>query len=275
MTSQPADLATSELPVGPFEAALRSGREQGRKLLVPYVTGGLGSDWVDVVRACAAAGADAVEVGIPFSDPVMDGPTIQLASERALQQGATPISVVDALRGVAADCGIPLAVMTYYNIAFRAGHERFTQSLAGAGIAGAILPDLPLDEVGPWAAAADEAGVETILLAAPTAPDERLPRICARARGFVYAIGLLGVTGERDSLAETAKVIAKRLKAVTDKPVLVGVGVSNAAQAVDVCDVADGVVVGSALVRRLLDGAGPEGAGAFVAELRAALDRSL
>lgn len=256
---------------GPLETALRAGRAAGRKLLVPYVTGGLGEDWTDAVRAVADAGADAVEVGIPFSDPVMDGPVIQAASERALAAGTTPDRVLDGLRGI--DAGVPLAIMTYYNICFRLGHERFARSLLDAGVSAAILPDLPLEEVGPWAVVADEVGIETVLLAAPTAPDERLPRICARSRGFVYAVGLLGVTGERATLAASATVIAARLKAVTDLPVLVGVGVSDAAQAVEACEVADGVVIGSAVVRRLLDGEGPAGVGAFVGEVRAALDR--
>jgi tryptophan synthase alpha chain len=254
---------------GRLETTLRSARDAGRKLLVPYVTGGLGA-WTDVVRAIADAGADACEVGIPFSDPVMDGPTIQAASERALAGGATPVSILSALRGI--DAGIPLAVMTYYNIAFRMGHERFASSLVEAGVEAAILPDLPLEEIEPWATVADRAGVETVLLAAPTAPDERLPRICARARGFVYGVGLLGVTGERVHLALSAKEIAVRLKAVTDLPVLVGVGISTPEQAAEVCEVADGVVVGSALVHRLLDGASPEQAAAFIGEFRRALD---
>jgi tryptophan synthase alpha chain len=254
----------------PLEASLRAARDSGRKLLVPYITGGLGDEWTEVLRALAAAGADAAEVGIPFSDPVMDGPVIQRASERALAAGATPASILDELRDV--DAGIPLAVMTYYNIAFRMGHERFARSLQAAGVGGAVLPDLPLEEVGPWAEVADAEGVETVMLAAPTAPDERLPRICARARGFVYAVGLLGVTGERDELATTAVVMAKRLKAVTDLPVLVGVGVSTPDQAAEVCAEADGVVVGSALVRRLLAGAGPEGAATLMREFREALD---
>jgi tryptophan synthase alpha chain len=139
-------------------------------------------------------------------------------------------------------------------------------------VAGAIVPDLPFEEVGPWAQAADDAGVETILLAAPTASDERLARICERSRGWVYGVGLLGVTGERDELARSALEMARRLKSVTDKPVLIGVGVSNAEQAAEVAAVADGVIVGSALVRRLLDGGGAEAAGAFVSELRAGLD---
>jgi tryptophan synthase alpha chain len=178
--------------------------------------------------------------------------------------------VLEELRTI--DAGVPLAVMTYYNLAFHMGHERFAASLADAGVAAAILPDLPLEEVGPWATAADAAGVETVLLAAPTAPDERLPLVVARARGFVYAVGLLGVTGERDALAASSLVIARRLKDITDKPVLVGVGVSTAEQAVEVSSVADGVVIGSALMRRVIEGAGPIGAGRFVAEVRSALD---
>jgi tryptophan synthase alpha chain len=256
--------------IGPLEARLRFSRDAGRKLLVPYVTGGY-PGWERAVEACAAAGADAIEVGIPFSDPVIDGPTIQEASERALAEGATPQGIVGELRDLDTG-GVPTVVMTYYNTVHRYGHERFARSLVEAGVAGAIVPDLPLEEVAPWADAADAAGVETILLAAPTGSDERLARICARSRGWVYGIGLLGVTGERASLARSALDIARRLKAVTDKPVLVGIGVSDAAQAAEVAAVADGVIVGSALVRRLLGGGGAEAAGAFVAELRAGLD---
>ncbi|MCC5951213.1 MAG: tryptophan synthase subunit alpha [Acidimicrobiia bacterium] len=258
------------MSVGALEQTLRHQRSAGRKLLVPYVTGGLGDDWLDTVRALADAGADAIEVGIPFSDPVMDGPVIQAASEAALAKGATPHSITDALRR--ADVGVPVVVMTYYNIAFHAGLDRFAHTLQSSQVAAAILPDLPLEEAGPWTAAADRHDVETVLLAAPTAPDERLPLICERARGFVYAVGLLGVTGERTELARSSLVIAERCKAVTDKPVLVGVGVSDAAQAVEVCSVADGVVIGSAVVRRMLDGEGPAGVAAFVASVRAALD---
>ena len=266
------DLTVPSAPAEPgaLEVILRQRRAAGHKLLVPYVTGGLGTDWPEVVRAVADAGADAIEIGIPFSDPVMDGPIIQSASEQALAGGATPGGILDELASV--DAGVPLAVMTYYNIAFRMGLERFARTLAASGVAAAILPDLPFEEVGPWAVRADAAGVETVLLAAPTAPDDRLPRVCARARGFVYAVGLLGVTGERDALAASSLVIARRLKAVTDKPVLVGVGISSAAQAVEVCAEADGVVIGSALMRRVLDGAGPLGAAEFIGSVRRALD---
>ncbi|MDQ6798135.1 MAG: tryptophan synthase subunit alpha [Actinomycetota bacterium] len=249
---------------------LRAKRDAGRKLLVPYVTGGLGPDWLEVVRAVAAAGADAIEIGIPFSDPVMDGPVIQEASARALAAGATPAGLVAELGR--ADVDVPLVVMTYYNLVFRAGHRRFARSLAEAGVAGAILPDLPLEELGDWARAADDAGIATILLAAPTTPHDRLVSLCARSRGWIYGIGLMGVTGERSTLASSTTLMGTRLKAVTDLPVLIGVGVSTAEQAVAAASSADGVIVGSALVRRLLEGAGPDGAAAFVGELRTALD---
>ena len=257
---------------GALETALRGRRDSGGNCLVPYLTGGLGDDWLETICAVAGAGADAIEIGVPFSDPVMDGTVIQQANDRALADGATPQSILAAVRGAAADIGVPTAVMTYVNIAHHMGYERFASSLAAAGISGCILPDLPLEEVGEWAGCADAAGVETVLLAAPTAPDERLPRICARSRGFVYGVGLVGITGMREELAASATRTAARLKAVTDRPVLVGVGVSTPAQAAEVCEVADGAVVGSAIVARMLEGAGPEGVAALVAEFRAALD---
>jgi tryptophan synthase alpha chain len=194
---------------------------------------------------------------------------IQLASQRALEGGATPVSVLDGARQL--DVDIPLAVMCYYNTIHHAGHRRFAHLLVEAGIAAAIVPDLPLEESRPWCESADSEGIETIMLAAPTAPDERLPRIAARARGFVYSVGLLGVTGERQSLAASATSLAARLKAVTDVPVLVGVGVSNAAQAREAVAVADGVIQGASVVRRLMDN-GPDAVGDYVAEVRAAIN---
>jgi len=162
--------------------------------------------------------------------------------------------------------------MTYYNLVYRAGHQRMAGMLADAGVTGAIIPDLPLEEVGPWAEAADAAGVATVLLVAPSTPPERIEAICRRSRGFVYGVGRMGVTGEQATLAGSARQVAARIEAVTDVPVCIGIGVSSPEQAVAVCEVADGVVVGSALVRRLLEGEGPEGAAQFVSSLRKALD---
>jgi tryptophan synthase alpha chain len=250
---------------------LRATRDAGRKLLVPYMTGGLGGPaWVEALQAMIAGGADAVEIGIPFSDPVMDGPTIQEASQAALDGGATPPKILDSLRGI--DIGVPLVAMTYYNLAFRSGHERFASSLVEAGITGAILPDLPLEESAEWEATAAEHGVAAVLLASPVTPEDRLQQIAARSRGYVYGVSLMGVTGERASVVSSAAEMGKRLKAATDTPVLIGFGVSTPDQAVEVARNADGVIVGSALLRLLLDGKGPDAVADAVAKMREALD---
>ena len=255
-----------------LEKHLRAHRDAGRKLLVAYVTGGLGDSWPHAILAAAAAGADAIEVGIPFSDPVIDGPTIQEASARALAGGATPGSILDQVGRI--EPGVPLVAMTYYNLVFRAGHRRFARMLAERGVTGAIVPDLPLEESVDWEAEAADAGVATVLLAAPVTPDARLARICERSRGFVYAVSRMGTTGERAQVAASAAVLARRCRALTDRPVLLGLGISTPEQAVAACAEADGVVVGSAIVRRLLDGRGPDEVAAFVSDLREALDHS-
>jgi tryptophan synthase alpha chain len=255
---------------GVLETHLRARRDAGRKLLVPYVTGGLGTDWTEVVRAYAAAGADAIEVGIPFSDPVMDGPTIQEASEAALEQGANLPAILTALRDV--DAGVPLVVMTYVNLVFHAGYERFAAEAVASGVSGVILPDLPMEELGEWEPHAKAAGLATVQLASPLTPDERLARLCRRSEGFVYGVNLLGVTGERAELAGSSTVLAKRLKAVTDLPVVMGFGIATPDHARQATVHADGVVVASALMRMRLDGAAPEDLGEVVASFRAALD---
>jgi tryptophan synthase alpha chain len=253
-----------------LEAEFRAKRDSGHKLLVPYITGGY-PGWQNAIRAAAAAGADAVEIGVPFSDPVMDGPVIQQASQAALEAGATPPAILDEVPNL--DVSIPLIVMTYYNLVHHDGHRRFANRLVRAGIDACILPDLPLEESEPWTRAADHEGVETVMLAAPTAPDARLPLIAARSRGFVYSVGLLGVTGERATLAASATALAARVKAITDLPVLVGVGVSDAPQARQATRVADGVVQGASVVRRLMEG-GADAVGDYVAEVRRAIDAS-
>ncbi len=257
---------------GPLETRLRERRDQGRKLLVPYITAGYPvGDWPRLIEGMAAAGADAIEIGIPFSDPVMDGPTIQESSSLALAAGGNPLEAIDLTRSV--DVDVPLVAMTYYNICFRMGHRRFANRLLDAGFAGAILPDLSLEEATPWTESADDAGIETVFLAAPTSPPERVEALVDRCRGFVYGVGLVGITGERAELAASASEMARTLKAVTDKPVLIGIGISNPAQAAEVSETADGVVVGSAVIRQILDNDGAiEPAIEFVASLRRGLD---
>jgi tryptophan synthase alpha chain len=253
-----------------LEKALRAQRLTGRKLLIPYLMGGMTEDWGQTLAAVVAAGADAVEVGIPFSDPMMDGPVIQEAALRSLARGTVPDQVLDGI--ARADVTVPVAVMTYYNIVYRAGHKRMASSMVAAGVSGAILPDLSLEEIAPWAVEADAAGVETVMLVAPSSPEDRVARICERARGFVYAVARMGVTGERADLGDEARLVVEKIRRHTDMPICVGVGVSTPEQAAEVCEVADGVVVGSALVRRLLEGGGPEAAAEFVGSMRQAID---
>jgi tryptophan synthase alpha chain len=236
------------------------------KLLMPYITGGVRPDWADYLTAFEEAGADLIEVGLPFSDPTVDGPTIQEASDVALARGATPASVLAEL--AATRVGIPLIASTYANIALRPG---FGGALRAAGVTGLIVPDLPLDEL----PGLTVPGIQVSLLASPATPDDRLAEIGRRSQGFVYAVSVMGTTGERDRLAPSAMVIAARVKRVTDLPVLVGFGISTPEQAAEAAAVADGVIVGAAVMRRILDGAGPAEAGAFVASLRAALSGSV
>ncbi|RQX20090.1 tryptophan synthase subunit alpha [Micromonospora ureilytica] len=232
------------------------------KLLMPYITGGVVPGWTAYLSAFEHAGADLIEVGLPFSDPTVDGPTIQESSDTALARGTTPASVLRDLADVRT--GIPLVASTYANIALRPG---FGDALTAAGVTGLIVPDLPLDEL----AGLDVPGVQVSLLASPATPDDRLAEIGRRSQGFVYAISVMGTTGERDSLAPSAVTLAARLKQVTDLPVLLGFGISTPEQAGEAAAVADGVIVGAAVMRRILDGASPAEVGAFVASLRAAL----
>ncbi|QOC89918.1 tryptophan synthase subunit alpha [Micromonospora craniellae] len=238
------------------------------KLLVPYVTGGIRPDWTGYVEAYARSGADMIEIGLPFSDPILDGPTIQQASYRALRQGATVRSILDDLTEV--DVDVPLIAMTYYNLVMH--DPAFCADLAAAGVSGLIVPDVPIDEVDELAASATAAGVDLVLLAAPTTPGPRLAAIARRSRRFVYAVSVMGTTGERDRLADDAVRLARDLRALTDLPVLLGFGISRPAHAVEAAEAADGVVVASALMRMVLDGADPAQVGAVVAEFRAALD---
>jgi tryptophan synthase alpha chain len=233
-------------------AALEARKVAGAKSFVPYVTGGAPGVDAGLLRSLEAEGADVIEVGLPFSDPGMDGPVIQEASRRALAGGATPTSVLDLVAGARLD--VPVALMTYLNPVLAYGYDRFAVDAAAAGVSGFIVPDLPVDEADDWlevCAANDEAPV---LLAAPNAARERLVRIAAASRGFVYCVASLGVTGPRSELPGSARALVASLRALTDTPLLVGVGISSPAQAAEAASFADGAIVGTALVETLLAG---------------------
>lgn len=250
-----------------LEAALRSRRDHGGRAFVPYVTGGLAGVDAGLLHGLEDAGADAIEVGIPFSDPVMDGPVIQEASRRALEGGATPFGVLETIGR--AGLGVPVAVMTYANPVWHAGHGAFLRACVDAGVSGVIVPDLPVDEAEGWTSACAEASVDPVFLAAPGTPDDRLRAIGETSRGFVYCVATYGVTGVRERLAETAAELVARLRPLTDRPLLVGVGIAEPTHAAEACAFADGVVVGSALVGPLLED-DPATALALAAEFRAA-----
>lgn len=246
-------------------------RAAGRKLLMPYIMGGVTDGWVEYLRAFAEAGADAIEVGLPFSDPTLDGPTIQDANDAALARGTTVRSVLADLSGF--DLDVPLVASTYYNLVAHDGPERFCAALREAGFAGLIVPDLPLDEAGELIAAAEVAGIELALLASVVTPAPRLAQIAERSRGFVYAVSLMGTTGERRDVDAASAALVERLKADSDRPVLHGFGITTPEHAAQASRAADGVIVGAAVVRRVLDGAGPEEVGGYLATMRRAIDQ--
>jgi tryptophan synthase alpha chain len=256
----------------PLGATLAARRASGRRLLVAYLMAGSTPDWLDVAEGLVAAGVDALEVGLAFSDPMIDGPVIQTAAARALAAHATlPAVVADLSRR---SLGVPLVAMTYVNVVAAPGYSRAAGELAAAGVSGVILPDLPLEAVDPWHAAAHPQGLETVLLAAPSTPPDRLARLCARTEGFLYAVGRMATTGEAHQLDPGGLALVDAAKARTDLPVLLGIGISTPAHAAAACAVADGVIVGSAVVRRMLDGEGAERVADFARSLREAIDEA-
>ena len=243
-------------------AAFASARAEGRSALVGYLPAGFptvaGS--IAALRVMVEAGCDVIEIGLPYSDPVMDGPTIQTAAHQALEGG---VRTADALKVVeaVAHTGVPTLVMTYWNPIERYGVERWAADLAAAGGAGMITPDITPDHGGEWIAAADGHDLDKVFLVAPSSTDERIAMTTAACRGFVYATAVMGVTGARTTTSELAAPLVARTRAATDLPIGVGLGVSNGDQAAEVARHADGVIVGSAFVRALLDHADDETAG--------------
>ncbi|MFF8400021.1 tryptophan synthase subunit alpha [Streptomyces sp. NPDC014846] len=235
---------------------LAAAKAEGRAALIAYLPAGFPTvdGGIEAIKAVFDGGADVVEVGLPHSDPVLDGPVIQTADDIALRGG---VKIADVMRTVAeahAATGKPVLVMTYWNPIDRYGVERFTAELAEAGGAGCILPDLPVQESALWREHAEKHGLATVFVVAPSSKDERLARITAAGSGFVYAASLMGVTGTRESVGAQAQDLVERTRAAGSAlPVCVGLGVSDATQAAEVAGFADGVIVGSAFVKRMLD----------------------
>jgi tryptophan synthase alpha chain len=240
----------------PLAEALRRTRSEGRAALIGYLPAGFPSapGAVEAAVAMAESGVDIVEIGLPYSDPVMDGPVIQRASAAALAGGTTTETVLDTIAAISAK-GIPVLCMTYWNPVERYGVDRFATALACAGGSGLITPDLIPEEADDsgWTAAAKRHGLHGVYLVAPSSSDERVALTANAASGFVYAAAIMGVTGTGQAGAEVASQVVKRVRAARDIPVCVGLGVSDASQAADIAAVADGVIVGAAFVRRLLD----------------------
>lgn len=237
------------------ESAFATARSEGRAALVGYLPAGFPSveGSIAAVRTMVENGCDIIELGFPYSDPVMDGPTIQAAAQRALEQGTRTTDVLRVVEETAR-LGVPTLVMTYWNPVERYGVERWAADLASAGGAGMITPDLTPDAGQEWIAAADAHGLDKVFLVAPSSTDERIAMTTAACRGFVYATAVMGVTGARSSTSDLAGPLVARTKATTSLPVGVGLGVSNGAQAAEIAGYADAVIVGSAFVRTLLDG---------------------
>ncbi|MCK9875308.1 tryptophan synthase subunit alpha [Frankia sp. Ag45/Mut15] len=259
-----------------LDDCLAAARAEGRAALVGYLPAGYPTvdGAIAAMRAMVAAGVDVVEVGLPYSDPTMDGPVIQQAADAALRGGLTTRDVLRTVEAVA-DTGAPTLVMTYWNPIEQHGVAAFAADLAAAGGAGTITPDLPPEEAAPWLEATAAHGLDPVFVVAPSSSTERLRRVADITGGFVYAASLMGVTGARSQVGTQAEGLVARVRAVTSLPVAVGLGVGTAAQAAQVAAFADGVIVGSALVRVLLDaqrrGEGAEaalaGLGALTADL--------
>ncbi len=237
----------------PLADVFAAARAEGRAALIGYLPAGFPTvpGGQAALEALIEGGCDVLEVGLPYSDPLMDGPVIQQAVQRALEGGVRVSDVVATAAALAPQ--VATVVMTYWNPVDHYGVERFAEGLSSAGVAGVITPDLIPDEAGPWLAAAAKYDLDPVFLVAPSSTEARLRIVSDASRGFIYAASAMGVTGARSSIGSAAAELVARVRAVTDKPVAVGLGVSNAAQAAEVAGYADGVIVGSAFVRALLE----------------------
>jgi tryptophan synthase alpha chain len=267
----------AETTTASIESAFETAAAEGRAALMPYLMGGFPDQETAtaVAHAYADSGADLIELGVPFSDPLADGPVIHAADTAALEAGATLESVLQTCAAVSER--IPVAVMAYVNMIMATGYEQFAEKVATAGAAGVIVPDVPLEERGPIVEALQGPGLPLIPLVAPNTPPERRAEICSMAQGFVYLVSTKGVTGERDALPQELMKLIEDTKAAADVPVSVGFGISTPEQAAAVGEIADGVIIGTRLVREVADAADTDAAVVaitkFLSETRAALAR--
>ncbi|MFI6450633.1 tryptophan synthase subunit alpha [Streptosporangium amethystogenes] len=255
-----------------LQTVFAKAKADGRAALIGYLPAGFPSKEgaIAVAAAMVDAGCDVIEIGLPYSDPLMDGPTIQDAVHRALSNGTRIADVLRTVEGVA-KTGAATLVMTYWNPIDRYGADRFARDLANAGGVGTITPDLTPEEAGPWREASAGAGIDTVFLVAPSSTEARIKAVVDSCTGFVYAASLMGVTGARDSVGAAAQGLVERTRAHTSLPVCVGLGVGTGRQAAEVAGYADGVIVGSAFIRRVLDAPDEASGLASVRELGAEL----
>lgn len=265
--------------VGPLGEMFSRQREMGTAALIGYLPAGFPSVPVaiDVMKAMVDGGVDAIEVGLPYSDPLLDGPTIQQAVEQALASGVDTPAVFETVRQVA-ETGVPTMVMSYWNPIERFGVDRFADELAEAGGAGVITADITPEEAGEWVAASDRVGLARIFLVAPSSTPARVQLTTAATTGFVYAAAVMGVTGARTQVGSAAQALVERTRSVTTLPICVGLGVSTGRQAAEIAGYADGVIVGSAFVRAVLDaGSATEAVDAvrsLASELKAGIEQA-
>ena len=257
MTIPPAAPAAISPPIARLEAVFAANRAAGRKALAPFVTAGDpdAATTVAVLEAIAKAGASLCELGVPYSDPIADGPVIQASYTRALGKGLTLADVFDAAKQASARVSMPILAMASYSLIFRRGIDRFVADAVAAGLAGFVVPDLPIEESDDLDTACRRAGLALVRLVTPTTPPDRAEAIAKKSTGFLYCVSVAGVTGARTELPPGLVDRVKWLKTKTDVPILVGFGISSPEQVKAVAEVADGVIVGSALVRRITEAA--------------------
>jgi len=257
--------------VNRIERTFKELKSLNKKAFIPYIMAGDPSvertkELVLVLEEC---GADIIELGVPFTDPLADGPTIQRAAERALKEGVTLKAVLALVKDLRTKTQVPLVLMTYYNPVFKYGEERFVKDARDAGVDGVIIPDLPPDEAGELIKTAKKAGLATIFLLAPTSTEDRIKKVATASRGFIYYVSMTGITGAQILLDGSIGKSINNIRRITDKPVAVGFGISTPEEARTVSGISDGVIVGSAIVRKIQEA--PEGLKDFILKLREAV----